>query len=73
MAEHRVVVEVDLGVNGKYAPVAGYDQRIDLRQRAVVLLKCAAKVFDESRNRSDKRAIKVQPVGDAPSLKWLKT
>ena len=71
MTEHRIVVEVELGVNGKYAPVGGYDQRIDFRQRAVVFLKGAAQVFDERRDRSDKRAVKVQPVCYPSSLKRL--
>ncbi len=37
VAEERVVVEVDLGVEGQHAAVARHDQRIDLGERGVGL------------------------------------
>ena len=35
VAEERVVVEVDLGVQGQHAAVLGGDQRVDLEQAGV--------------------------------------
>ena len=37
MAEQRVVVEADLGVEADQLPVLGDDQRIDLEQAHVLL------------------------------------
>src|SRR2546426_2774301 len=47
MAEERVRIEVELGVEGEHLAVAGEDERIDFRQRRVALVEGAIQTLHE--------------------------
>jgi hypothetical protein len=68
VAEHRVVVEAQLAVEGDQAAVLGDDERVDLDQRAVQLHVELAQRPHELFGAGDARARDVQLVADLANL-----
>src|SRR5215212_8962675 len=68
VAEHRVVVEGDLGVEREQPPVLRQEERVDLKQRGVGLLVRVVERLHELGRLVDERRGQSQPEGELARL-----
>ena len=68
MAEERVVVEADLGVERQQVAGRRHHQRVDLRERAIALDERAGERLEERDRLADLLLRQPQAEGDAPRL-----
>ena len=73
MAEERTVVEVELGVECHDIVILGDDERIDLREAAVLADKGPVEVHHELRDLANGIVREVHPVGHAARLERQQT
>ncbi len=71
VAEQRVVVEIDLGIERQHIAGAGDDQRVDLDDRGVKLLERMRQRLDELGRDADLLAFEPEPVGDLAGMEGL--
>ena len=73
MAEERTVVEVELGVECHDIVILGDDERVDLREAAVLADKGPVEVHHELRDLANGIVREVHPVGHAARLERQQT
>lgn len=73
MAEERTVVEVELGVECHDIVIFGDDERVDLREAAVLADKGPVEVHHELRDLANSIVREVHPVGHAARLERQQT
>ena len=73
MAEERVVVEIELGVEREQPTVGARDERIDFDQRSIGLEKGTVQASKELDGRVDLLRLEAKREGNFARLKWLQT
>ena len=68
MAEHGVVVQVELGVQGQHVAALGDHQGVDLRQGAVQVDEGPVEVFDETHRRAQQFRVEAHPEDQVAGL-----
>ncbi len=68
MAEQRVIVEGDLGVESEKLVVLGRNERIDLDERSVGINECLIQILKESDRSIDLRGFEAERKGELARL-----